>query len=132
VHTHFHDTFLMTNRWRKQLLKATDFKLFLKSKCQVWDSSNHDPLGLFVYFPLCRHEPWHMRYTTTVVELESALRILPCDDLLQKENILCNFLEQAQKWDVMPEIMVCELLQGPRGEQVPYKITEGRGWKRAR
>jgi hypothetical protein len=84
------------------MLKATDLKFFLKSECHIWDSSNHEPFGLFMYLPLCRHEPWRTRYTTTSVELESALRSLPCDDLLQKENLLCIFLEQARKLDDMP------------------------------
>jgi hypothetical protein len=127
----FMTPFLMTNRWRKKMLKATDLKFFLKAECQVWDSSNHELLGFSIYLPLCRHEPWRMRYTATVVELESALRILPCDDLLQQGNLLCNFLEQMRKLDAMPESVVRKLLQGPRGGQVPYKIAEGRGWKRA-
>jgi hypothetical protein len=117
--------FLMTNRWRKQMLKATDLKFFLKAECQVWDSSNHEPLGLCVYLPLCRHEPWRMRYTATVVELESALRSLPCYYLLQKGNLLCKFLEQTRKLDAMPESVVSKLLQSPGGEQVPYNIAEG-------
>jgi hypothetical protein len=114
------------------MLKATDLKFFFMGEWQVWEPSNHEPLGLFIYLPLCRHEPWHMRYTTTVVELESALRSLPCDDLPQKGNFLCKFLEQTRKLDAMPESVVHQLLQGPGREQVPYNIAEGRGWKRAR
>jgi hypothetical protein len=105
------------------MLKATDLKFFLKAECQVWESSNHEPLGFFIYLPLCRHEHWRMRYTTTVMELESALRILPCDDLLQKGNLLCTFLEQTRKLDAMPESVVRQLLQGPGREQVTYKIA---------
>jgi hypothetical protein len=114
------------------MLKATDLKFFLKAECQVWESYNHELLGIFIYLPLCRHEPWRMRYTATVVELESALRSLPGDDLLQKGNLLCNFLEQTRKLDTMPGSVVRQLLQGPGREQVPYKISEARGWKRAR
>jgi hypothetical protein len=84
----FMTPFLMTNRRRKQMLKATDLKFFLKADCQVRDSSNHAPLGLFINLPLCRHEPWHMRYTAAVVKFESSLHSLPCDDLLQK-GIFC-------------------------------------------
>jgi hypothetical protein len=73
-----------------------------------------------------------MMYTATVAELESALRSLPCDDLLQKGDLLCKIFEQTRKLDDMPESVVRQLLQGPRREQVPYKISEGRGWKRAR
>jgi hypothetical protein len=77
-------------------LKATDLKLCLLLECQVWYSSNHEPLGFFVYLPLCRHEPWRMWYTVTVLELESALRSFPSDDLLQKGCLLCNFLANAK------------------------------------
>jgi hypothetical protein len=114
------------------MLKATDLKFFLKAECQVWEPSNDEPLGFFIYLPLCRHEPWRMRYTATVVELESALQILPCDDLLQKWNLLCKFLEQTRKLDAMPESVVRQLLQGAGREQVHYKIAEGRGWKHDR
>jgi hypothetical protein len=107
------------------MLKATDLKFFLNAECQVWDFSNHEPLGFFIYLPLYRHEPWQMPYAATVVELESALRSLPCDDLLQKGNLLCNVLEQMRKLDAMPESMVRKLLQGPGGEQIPYNIAEG-------
>jgi hypothetical protein len=106
------------------MLKATDLKFFLKAECQVWESSNHEPLGLFIYLPLCRHEPWCMRYNATLVELESALCSLPCDDLLQKGNILYNILEQTRKLDAMPERLVRQLLQGPGRKQVRYKIAE--------
>jgi hypothetical protein len=64
------------------MLKATDLEFFLKAECQVWEPSNREPLGFFIYLPLCTHEPWRMRYTATVVDLESALRSLSCDDLL--------------------------------------------------
>ena len=73
-----------------------------------------------------------MRYTAPVVELEGSLRSLPCNDILQKGSLLCQFLEQARKLDAMPESMVRGVLQGPEREQVPYQTAEGRGWKRPR
>jgi hypothetical protein len=118
--------FMMTNRWRKQMLKATDLKFFLKPECHIWDSSYHEPLGLFINLPLFRHEPWSMRYTDPVVELESSLRSIPCNDILQKGNILSRFLEQVRKLDAMPEGVVRLVLQGPEREKVPYQTTEGR------
>jgi hypothetical protein len=113
------------------MLKATDLKFFLNLECQVWEYSNHEPLGFFIYWPLCRHEAWRMRYTATLVELESDLRILPCDALLQKGNLLCKFLEQTRKLDAMPESVVRQLLQGPGRERRSYKIAEGRWWRHA-
>jgi hypothetical protein len=74
-----------------------------------------------------------MRYTAPVVELEISLRSMPCNDLLQKGNLLlCKFLEQARNLGVMSEGVVRGVLQGPEREQVPYQAAEGRGWKRPR
>jgi hypothetical protein len=73
-----------------------------------------------------------MRYTAPVVELESSLRSMPCNDLLQKGNLLCKFLEQAINLGAMSEGVVRGVLQGPEREQVPYQAAEGRGWKRPR
>jgi hypothetical protein len=112
------------------MLKATDLKLFLKPECHIWDSSYHKPLGLCIYLPLCRNEPWRMRYTAPVVELESSFQSMPCNDLLQKGNLLCKILEQARKLDAIPEGVVSGVLQGPERDQVPYQTTEGRGCKR--
>jgi hypothetical protein len=114
------------------MFKATDFKFFLKPECHIWDSSNHEPLGLFIYLPLCRHEPWRMRYTAPLVGLERSLRSMSCNDLLQKGNLLCKFLEQTRKLDAMSEGVVRGVLQGPEREQVPYQTAKGRGWKRPR
>jgi hypothetical protein len=40
--------FLMTNRWRKTLLKAVDVFFVLKPVCEIWDNSRHEPLGIFI------------------------------------------------------------------------------------
>jgi hypothetical protein len=68
---------LMTNRCRKQLLKATDVYFVLKAESMIWNNSQHDPLGIFISLPLNRHEPWRLRQTKTVVDLESSLQELP-------------------------------------------------------
>jgi hypothetical protein len=54
---------LMTNRWRKTLLKAVDVYSVLKPVCAIWDNSQHAPLGIFIYVPLSRNEPWRLRHT---------------------------------------------------------------------
>jgi hypothetical protein len=48
---------LMTNIWRKQLLKVTDVYFVLKEAySMILNSSQHEPLGLFISLPLSRHE----------------------------------------------------------------------------
>jgi hypothetical protein len=64
---------LMTNRWRKKLLKAVDVYFVLKPVCAIWDNSQHEPLGIFIHLPLSRHEPWRLRHTQPVLDLVRAL-----------------------------------------------------------
>jgi hypothetical protein len=58
---HFYRVFavplIMTNRWRKTLLKAVDVYFVLKYVCAIWDHSQHEPLGFFLSLPLRRHGP---------------------------------------------------------------------------
>jgi hypothetical protein len=71
---------LITNRWRKTLLKAVGVYFILKPVCEIWDNSQHEPLGIFIYLPLIRHEPWHLRHTHPVVDLARSLREVPDAD----------------------------------------------------
>jgi hypothetical protein len=50
---------IMTNIWRKTVLKAVDVYFMLKPVCAIWDHSQHEPLGIFIYLPLSRTpNPW--------------------------------------------------------------------------
>jgi hypothetical protein len=83
--------FLMTNRWRKTLLKAVDVYFVLKPVCEIWDNSQHEPLGIFISLPLRRHEPWRLRHTQPVVDLARSLREVPDADFLHKGHLLFGF-----------------------------------------
>jgi hypothetical protein len=109
----------MTNRCRKQLLKATDVYFVLKAESMIWNNSQHDPFGIFISLPLSRHEPWRLQRTKTVVDLESPLRELPPDDFLQKGNILRKFIGLPWQLETMPEGLVRELLHTPGRGSVP-------------
>jgi hypothetical protein len=110
---------LMTNRWRKQLLKATDVYFVLKAESMIWNNSQHEPIGIFISLPLSRHEPWRLRRTKTVVDMESALREYQPDDFLQKGNILRKFLGLTRQLETMPEGLLRELLHTPGRGSVP-------------
>jgi hypothetical protein len=64
---------LMTNILRKKLLKAVTVYFVLKADSMIWDNSQHEPLGIFISLPLSRREPWRLRRTKPVADLESAL-----------------------------------------------------------
>jgi hypothetical protein len=83
---------IMTNLWRKQLLKACLFRLTVKSVYEVWSYTEHEPLGVFVVLPLSRHEPYIIWGTKPVMYLEAALREVPEDDYILKGHIVRKFL----------------------------------------
>jgi hypothetical protein len=107
--------FLMTNIWRKTLLKAVDVSFVLKPVCEIWDSSQHDPLGIFIFLPLSRHEPWRLRHTHPVVDLARSLREVPDADFLQKGHLLCEFIYWKRQLETIPEGVVQILLHPIEG-----------------
>jgi hypothetical protein len=110
---------LMTNRSKKQLLKATDVYFVLKADSMIWNNLQHEPLGIFISLTLSRHGPCHLRQTKTVVDTESAMRELPPDDFLQKGNVLRKFLGLKRQLETMPEGLVRELLHTPGRKSLP-------------
>ena len=49
---------LMTARWMRLIMKATDATWRIPTGSPIWDISNHEPLVLSIYFPLRRNYPW--------------------------------------------------------------------------
>jgi hypothetical protein len=69
----------------------------MKSVCDIWPYSEHEPLGFFIVLPLIRHEPWNLRGTQPMVYLEAALREVPEDDYVSNGHILREFLLFTQR-----------------------------------
>lgn len=49
---------LMTARWMRLILKATDATWRIPAGSPCWDITNHEPLVLSIYFSLSRQKPW--------------------------------------------------------------------------
>jgi hypothetical protein len=108
------------------LLKAVDVYFLLKPVCEIWDNSQHDPLGIFISLPISRHEPWRLRQTHSVVDLARSLREVPDADILQRGHLLCEFLYWARQLETMTESVVRRLLRPIEGRPLPGKIAQGR------
>jgi hypothetical protein len=120
----FSTPLLMTNRWSKQLLKATDVYFYLKAENMIWNNSQHEPHGIFISLPLSRNEPWRLRRTKTVVDMESSLQELPPDDFLQKGNILRKFLGLTRQLETILEGLVRDLLHTPGRGSLPGSASK--------
>jgi hypothetical protein len=101
----------MTYLWRKQLLKACAFRFTMKSVCDIWPYTEHEPLGFFILLPLSRHEPWNLRGTQPMVYLEAAFRGVPEDDYVSKGHLVRELFFFTQRMEGLPEGMVRWVLQ---------------------
>jgi hypothetical protein len=125
VHTLFMTPFLMTYRWRKQMLNATDLKFFLKAEFQVWDSSNHEPLGFFIYLPLCRHnlgvcgilQQWWGCKAPCVV----------CHNMMisYRKGIFCAiFWSKRENWMPCQKAWCASWYMVPQGSRFPIRLPK--------
>jgi hypothetical protein len=115
---------LMTNRWKTPLLKTVGVYFGLKPVCEIWENSQHDPLGICISLPLSINEPWHLRHTQQVVYLERSLREVMDTDLIQKGHLLCKFIYWTRQLETMPESVVRRLLHPIEGGPLPGKIAQ--------
>jgi len=67
---------LLTQMWRKQLLKVADlvFTLPVGSRPNMWPASMYEPLVIGLVLPFLPVFPWIRRRTPTLLEVESQLR----------------------------------------------------------
>lgn len=68
-------TTLSTSRWRKGLLKESDLESVVPVGSSVWAKQQHEPLLMFISFPLCcRHPSWSLRGTNYLESFRRELR----------------------------------------------------------
>lgn len=66
---------LVTYLWRKQLMKVADTVLYVKPGSKsFWPHDMHEPLLIGIILPFSRYEPWQLRRSSTLLELERKLR----------------------------------------------------------
>jgi hypothetical protein len=78
----------------------------MKSVCDIWPYTKHEPLGFFIVLPLSRHEPWNIRGTQPVVDLEASLREVQEDDYVLKGHIVRESLLFTRRLEGLSEGMV--------------------------
>ena len=103
---------LMTSRWRKGLLKESDLEIVVPIGCGAWSKDQHEPLLMFISFPLCRHPPWNLRGTSYLEIFCRELRFL-WDTLPDRAGpLLRQLLQRTRAFQSMPEGLVRPMLSG--------------------
>ena len=123
---------LMTSRWRKGLLKESDVELKIPVGSGVWGQHQHEPLLMFVSFPLCRHPPWSLRGTSYLENFRGKLRGVWSTLPERAGPLLRELLQRTRELQSMPEGVVRTLLSGHHWGSVPDSSADGRGRLRKR
>ena len=90
---------LMTQDWRRNVIKAADLRFEVPVGHPCWPTVMHEPLTIAVVFPFLTRQPWELRKTGLMVEMgRKVSRVLkenPASglDLLSKLSILTGKME---------------------------------------
>ena len=123
---------LMTSRWRKGLLKESDLEITIPVGSSVWRQSQHEPLLMFVSFPLCRHPPWSLRGTNYLENFRGKLRGVWSTLPERAGPLLRELLQRTRDFQSMPEGVVRTVLSSNDWGPVPDPSADGRGRLRKR
>jgi hypothetical protein len=90
---------LMTNRWRKELSKASDLRVTLPFSSEHWPQEvEHEALTLAIVFPLLSRQPWRAKRAHFLREQEPSLRQLQKSDFSHAWNHLRKLW--LQTWEM--------------------------------
>lgn len=110
---------LMTGRWRRLLIKETDFYFKIPAGVfSFWPQSMHEPLTIFVSLPLIQHSPWTVKGTPFLETLGVKLRGLRTRPEERTRSLLRKFCEQSRRLQSVPESMVRRMLYSPSWKSI--------------
>ena len=92
---------LMWTEWRRDIFKSADFVFSLPAGSDVWPADMHEPLIFAVFLPYLHRQPWELRKTKLVVELERTLQGLLKENCGAARDLLSKFLLSSQQLDRM-------------------------------
>jgi hypothetical protein len=116
---------LMTGNWRKAMLKESDLELTIPVGSEVWGTQQHEPLLMFVSFPLCSHPPWSLKRTRYLDEFCGELRGMWEGVQGREGTLLRELFRRTRVLQSLPEGLVREMLSNPCWASVPDQDSEG-------
>jgi hypothetical protein len=107
---------LMTNRWRKLVLKEADFVFeVLVGTTGVWETEMHEPLLITICLPFVEHRPWKIGGTPRVLALDRKLRRVWKEPDGNPRTVLCELLQLPRRLSGMSAELVCRVLYSAGG-----------------
>jgi hypothetical protein len=114
---------LMTARWRRRVSKLSDLCFTINAGFKHWGRDRHEPLLIYFFFPLSRHEPWKLRGTRLMARADRELREVPQSRERRLRGILRKLLLRTRKLDSLSQDVVRVVLRRARIKSVPDSET---------
>jgi len=111
--------------WMRLLYKVSDFVFQLPPASQHWPSSMHEPLFIGISFPLLHRNPWSIRRTPLLVELERQLRQVLRAGEEDGGNILHKLLRTSRQLARVSESVARRMLRMSRPGEVSHQADSG-------
>ena len=110
---------LMYPYWQRRLFRVADLIIEIPAGSEGWAADIHEPPILTLFFPYVRSNPWQLKVSPKLLEMEISLRCVlktnngSVGSLLQK---VCLFSEGLKG---VPLELVFGVLQARRGFKLP-------------
>jgi hypothetical protein len=111
--------------WMRLLYKVSDFVFQLPPASPHWPSSMHEPLFIGISFPLLHRNPWSLRRTPLLVELERQLRQVLRAGEEDGGHILRKLLRTSRQLASVPEDVARRMLRMSGAGEVPDQENSG-------
>jgi hypothetical protein len=116
---------LMTGNWRKGMLKEYDLELTIPVGTEVWGKNQHEPLLMFISFPLCRHPSWSLKKTGYLAEFCGELRGVWEAMPGRARTRLCKLFVRTRLLQSLSQGVVRRMLSHPNWAGVQDSDSEG-------
>ena len=110
---------LFTPSWTRLFHKFADFVVKLPPGSTHWPACMHEPLFIGISLPFIRYNPWSLRGTPLLMDMEGQLRQVLGAGEGDGRHLLCKLLRIPRRISSLSEDMARGVLQMPRSGQVP-------------
>jgi len=101
------------------LYKVSDFVFQFPPNSHYWPVSMHEPLFIGISFPLLHRNPWSLRQTPLLVELERQLRQVLCASEEDGGDLLRKLLRTSRQLASVTEGVARKMLRMSGPGEVP-------------
>ena len=107
------------------MIKESDFYFVVPTGTSFWPSDMHEPLTVFISFPLLSQQPWRFSGVPLLEELDRKLRKVWPNSEGRARSLLCQLCLHLRQLQSMSESMVRSLLYRTSWKRVPDQEANG-------